>query len=276
MGGRRGARGRALRRVSASTGPRAAPTTCCSRRRSSSRGPVLLGRLVRSRVRLNQALQEKAAALEEDREARAAARSCDERERIAGELHHVVSEALASMVGQAGDGEELRARGPTAPRPRSRRSRRPGARRSARSAGCSACCAARTRSSRSRRSRRSPTSPTSSRACTRRGCRSSSTSRASTRRSRPASTSPPTALVQEALGGALEAPVRAAPPCACATPATSSRSRSPTTASRRPARRARCSACASGSRSTAATSSAERVDGSGYTVRARLPLERAA
>ena len=70
-------------------------------------GPVLLGRLVRSRVRLNQALEEKAAALEEDREALAAGAVVQERERIAGELHHVVSEALASMVGQATTAEEL-------------------------------------------------------------------------------------------------------------------------------------------------------------------------
>jgi signal transduction histidine kinase len=70
-------------------------------------GPVLLGRLVRSRVRLNQALEEKAAALEQDRAARAADAVTGERERIAGELHHVVSEALASMVGQAGTAEEL-------------------------------------------------------------------------------------------------------------------------------------------------------------------------
>ena len=70
-------------------------------------GPVLLGRLVRSRVRLNQALQDKAAALEADRAARAADAVIEERERIAGELHHVVSEALASMVGQASTAEEL-------------------------------------------------------------------------------------------------------------------------------------------------------------------------
>ena len=70
-------------------------------------GPVLLGRLMRSRVKLNQALEEKAAALEQDREARAAGAVTGERERIAGELHHVVSEALASMVGQAGTAEEL-------------------------------------------------------------------------------------------------------------------------------------------------------------------------
>jgi signal transduction histidine kinase len=70
-------------------------------------GPVLLGRLVRSRVTLNQALSDKAAALEDDRAARAADAVTEERERIAGELHHVVSQALASMVGQATTAEEL-------------------------------------------------------------------------------------------------------------------------------------------------------------------------
>jgi signal transduction histidine kinase len=70
-------------------------------------GPVLLGRLVRSRVRLGQALREKTVAMERDREERAAAAVADERARIAGELHHLVSDALASMVGQAGAAERL-------------------------------------------------------------------------------------------------------------------------------------------------------------------------
>jgi signal transduction histidine kinase len=61
-------------------------------------GPLLLGRLVRARMRLNEALREKATAAERDR---AAAAVADERTRIAGELHHVVSDALASMVGEA-------------------------------------------------------------------------------------------------------------------------------------------------------------------------------
>ena len=70
-------------------------------------GPVLLGRLMRSRVKLNQALQREGRGAEQDRDARAADAVTGERERIAGELHHVVSEALASMVGQAGTAEEL-------------------------------------------------------------------------------------------------------------------------------------------------------------------------
>jgi signal transduction histidine kinase len=67
-------------------------------------GPVLLGRLVRSRVRLNQALREKANAMDRDR---AAGAVVDERRRIAAELHHLVSDALESMVGQAAAAERL-------------------------------------------------------------------------------------------------------------------------------------------------------------------------
>jgi signal transduction histidine kinase len=70
-------------------------------------GPLLIGRLVQSRARLNRALHEKALAVEEDRAARAAGAVADERARIAGELHHLVSAALASMVGQAGAAEKL-------------------------------------------------------------------------------------------------------------------------------------------------------------------------
>ena len=64
-------------------------------------GPLLLGRLVRARARLNEALRQKRAAVERDRAARAAAAVANERTRIAGELHHVVSDALASMVREA-------------------------------------------------------------------------------------------------------------------------------------------------------------------------------
>jgi signal transduction histidine kinase len=70
-------------------------------------GPLLLGRLVRGRVRLNRALHEKAAAVERDRAARAAGAVAEERARIAGELHHLVRAALESMVGQAGAAERL-------------------------------------------------------------------------------------------------------------------------------------------------------------------------
>jgi signal transduction histidine kinase len=70
-------------------------------------GPVLLGRLVRSRVQLNRALRDKAAAAEDEREARAATAVVRERERIAGELHQLVSDALAAMVRQATTAERL-------------------------------------------------------------------------------------------------------------------------------------------------------------------------
>jgi signal transduction histidine kinase len=70
-------------------------------------GPVLLGRLVRARVKLNQALRDKAAAAEDEREAKAAAAVAGERARIAGELHQLVSDALASMVARATDAEAL-------------------------------------------------------------------------------------------------------------------------------------------------------------------------
>jgi signal transduction histidine kinase len=70
-------------------------------------GPLLMGRLVRARARLNRALHEKALAVERDRAARAAGAVAEERARIAGELHHLVSSALASMVGQAGAAEQL-------------------------------------------------------------------------------------------------------------------------------------------------------------------------
>jgi signal transduction histidine kinase len=70
-------------------------------------GPMVLGRLVRARVRLNEALHEKAAAVERDRGARAAGAVAEERARIAGELHGLVSAALTSMVGQAGAAEPL-------------------------------------------------------------------------------------------------------------------------------------------------------------------------
>jgi signal transduction histidine kinase len=70
-------------------------------------GPLLLGRLVQARVRLNRALHEKALAVEHDRAARAAGAVADERARIAGDLHSHVSSALVSMIGQAGAAERL-------------------------------------------------------------------------------------------------------------------------------------------------------------------------
>jgi signal transduction histidine kinase len=70
-------------------------------------GPVLLGRLVRDRSRLGRALSDKAAALEEERTVRSAAAVSEERARIAGELHQMVSTALASMVDESEAAERL-------------------------------------------------------------------------------------------------------------------------------------------------------------------------
>ena len=70
-------------------------------------GPLLIGRLVQARMALNRALHEKALAAEADRAVRAAGAVVAERARIAGELHELVSASLASMVGQAGAAERL-------------------------------------------------------------------------------------------------------------------------------------------------------------------------
>ena len=121
-------------------------------------GPLLLGRLVHARVQLNRALRVKAAAAESDRAADAVA---GERARIAGELHHLVSAALASMVGQAGAAEQLvRSKPEVAERAFAsvERDRPRGADRDPHAAR--ACCGATTRSWRSPHSPRSPTSAT--------------------------------------------------------------------------------------------------------------------
>jgi signal transduction histidine kinase len=70
-------------------------------------GPVLIGRLMRSRAELNRTLAGKAQAADADREARAAGAAAGERARIAGELHHLVRDALAEMVGEAETAERL-------------------------------------------------------------------------------------------------------------------------------------------------------------------------
>jgi signal transduction histidine kinase len=70
-------------------------------------GPVLLGRLVRDRSRLGRALRAKAAALEEGRAAISAAAVAEERARIAGELHEMVSTALAAMVERSDEAERV-------------------------------------------------------------------------------------------------------------------------------------------------------------------------
>jgi signal transduction histidine kinase len=70
-------------------------------------GPVLLGRLVRDRSRLGRALRAKAAAMEQERALHSAAAVSEERARIAGELHAMVSTALASMVERSESAERL-------------------------------------------------------------------------------------------------------------------------------------------------------------------------
>jgi signal transduction histidine kinase len=70
-------------------------------------GPLLLGRIIRHRSRLNRALREKARELERERAARADAAAIEERTRIAGEMHDVVAHALSAMVVQAGAARRL-------------------------------------------------------------------------------------------------------------------------------------------------------------------------
>ncbi|MGZ4270081.1 MAG: sensor histidine kinase [Solirubrobacteraceae bacterium] len=63
--------------------------------------PVLVGRLVRRRGQLNEALRARAAAAVAARERAAADAVAGERERIAADLHDVVAHALSAMVVQA-------------------------------------------------------------------------------------------------------------------------------------------------------------------------------
>ena len=73
---------------------------------------TLAGRALRSRVRLNQALREKTEALERERGQAAERAAEEERTRIAGELHDVVSHALSAMVVQAAGARRLATRDP--------------------------------------------------------------------------------------------------------------------------------------------------------------------
>ena len=74
--------------------------------------PILIGRVIRNRAQLNQALREKAERLEHERADRAAAAALEERTRIAGELHDVVAHALSAMVVQASGARRLAERDP--------------------------------------------------------------------------------------------------------------------------------------------------------------------
>ena len=74
--------------------------------------PMVTGRLVRNRSRLQRALREKAARLEREREEEAARAVADERTRIAGDLHDIVAHALTEMTLQATAAGRLATRDP--------------------------------------------------------------------------------------------------------------------------------------------------------------------
>jgi signal transduction histidine kinase len=75
-------------------------------------GPILLGRVIANRSRLNSALVEKAERLRRDRTAELEQAAAEERARIAGELHDVVAHAMSAMVVQAAGARRLVERDP--------------------------------------------------------------------------------------------------------------------------------------------------------------------
>jgi len=75
-------------------------------------GPILLGRVIANRSRLNAALAAKAEQLRRDRTAQAEQAAAEERARIANELHDVVAHAMSAMVVQAGGARRLAGRDP--------------------------------------------------------------------------------------------------------------------------------------------------------------------
>src|SRR5919109_749644 len=74
--------------------------------------PILVGRVLRHRARLNRTLVEKRRLLERERLEGAAVAAEEERTRIAGELHDVVAHALSAMVVQASGARRLAERDP--------------------------------------------------------------------------------------------------------------------------------------------------------------------
>jgi signal transduction histidine kinase len=74
--------------------------------------PLLIGRVMRHRSRLNRALRARTRQLDEERAARAEQAMIEERTRIAGELHDVVAHALSAMVVQASAARRLVPRDP--------------------------------------------------------------------------------------------------------------------------------------------------------------------
>ena len=75
-------------------------------------GPILLGRVIRSRSDLNATLRAKAEQLRRARADQAEQAAVEERNRIAGELHDVVAHAMSAMVVQAGGARRLAEKDP--------------------------------------------------------------------------------------------------------------------------------------------------------------------
>ena len=75
-------------------------------------GPILLGRVISNRSRLNATLAAKAERLRRDRTAQAEQAAAEERARIANELHDVVAHAMSAMVVQAGGARRLAGKDP--------------------------------------------------------------------------------------------------------------------------------------------------------------------
>ena len=75
-------------------------------------GPILLGRVIANRSRLNATLLEKAERLRRERADQADQAAAEERARIAGELHDVVAHAMSAMVVQAGGARRLAGKDP--------------------------------------------------------------------------------------------------------------------------------------------------------------------
>jgi signal transduction histidine kinase len=74
--------------------------------------PIMIGRVLRHRARLNRALVEKTRRLERERAEKAVTAAEEERTRIAGELHDVVAHALSAMVVQASGARRLAEKSP--------------------------------------------------------------------------------------------------------------------------------------------------------------------